>query len=78
MHCWDLWRRRPAGSPLGQQFQERLFGPVGLGQTSLPAIDDTSIPAPYSHGYMYGGTVDAPPATTRIPLRCRPKNGPET
>ncbi|MCW2593109.1 MAG: Serine-type D-Ala-D-Ala carboxypeptidase [Mycobacterium sp.] len=41
--------------PLAQQFQERLFGPLGLEQTSLPAADDTAIPAPYSHGYMYGG-----------------------
>ena len=54
-----LVAEKAGGSPLGQQFQERLFGPVGLGQTSLPAIDDTSIPAPYSHGYMYGGTVYA-------------------
>jgi D-alanyl-D-alanine carboxypeptidase len=44
------------GRPLAQQFQERLFGPVGLTQTSLPAADDTSMPAPYSHGYMYGGS----------------------
>jgi D-alanyl-D-alanine carboxypeptidase len=42
--------------PLAQQFQDRLFGPIGLHQTSLPAADDTSIPAPSSHGYMYGGT----------------------
>jgi D-alanyl-D-alanine carboxypeptidase len=37
----------------------RLFGPVGLAQTSLPAADDTSMPAPYSHGYMYGGSYYA-------------------
>lgn len=42
------------GRPLAEQFKKRLFGPVGIGQTSLPAIDDTSIPAPYAHGYMYG------------------------
>lgn len=42
------------GRPLAEQFKQRLFGPVGISQTSLPAIDDTSIPAPYSHGYMYG------------------------
>ena len=28
-------------------------------QTSLPDIDDTALPAPYSHGYMYGGTLYA-------------------
>jgi D-alanyl-D-alanine carboxypeptidase len=47
------------GRPLAQQFQERLFGPAGLTQTSLPAPDDTSMPTPYSHGYMYGGSFYA-------------------
>ena len=49
-----LVAEKVGGSPLAQQFQDRFFGPVGLEQTSLPAIDDTAIPAPYSHGYMYG------------------------
>ncbi|WP_123024717.1 serine hydrolase domain-containing protein [Mycolicibacterium stellerae] len=47
------------GRPLADQFTDRLFRPLGLQQTSLPAIDDTSIPDPYSHGYMYGGSVYA-------------------
>jgi CubicO group peptidase (beta-lactamase class C family) len=47
------------GQPLAKQLQERLFGPVGLTQTSLPAAGDTSMPAPYSHGYMYGGSAYA-------------------
>ncbi|WP_319452224.1 MULTISPECIES: serine hydrolase domain-containing protein [unclassified Mycobacterium] len=47
------------GRPLAQQFQDRLFGPVGLAHTSLPATDDTTMPAPYSHGYMYGGSFYA-------------------
>jgi D-alanyl-D-alanine carboxypeptidase len=42
------------GQPLARQFQDRLFGPRGLLQTSLPAANDTSIPEPHSHGYMYG------------------------
>jgi D-alanyl-D-alanine carboxypeptidase len=54
-----LIAEKVGGRPLAQQFQERLFGPVGLTQTSLPAADDTSIPAPYSHGYMYGGSYYA-------------------
>ena len=49
-----LIAEKVGGRPLSEQFQERLFGLVGISQTSLPAIDDTSIPAPYSHGYMYG------------------------
>jgi len=54
-----LVAEKVGGQPLAQQFQERLFGPVGLKQTSLPAADDTAIPAPYSHGYMYGGSFYA-------------------
>jgi D-alanyl-D-alanine carboxypeptidase len=54
-----LIAEKVGGRPLAQQFQERLFGPIGLTQTSLPAADDTSIPAPYSHGYMYGGSYYA-------------------
>jgi D-alanyl-D-alanine carboxypeptidase len=49
-----------AGSrPLQDQLRDRLFGPLGLQQTSLPAIDDTSVPTRYSHGYMYGGSAHA-------------------
>jgi D-alanyl-D-alanine carboxypeptidase len=52
------------GRPLDQAFRDRLFGPLGLEQTSLPAPTDTSIPDPYSRGYMYGGSgyalVDEP------------------
>ncbi len=54
-----LIAEKAGGRPLGQQFQDRLFGPLGMKQTSLPAIDDTALPAPYSHGYMYGGTLYA-------------------
>ena len=54
-----LIAEKVGGRPLAQQFADRLFGPVGLTQTSLPAADDTSIPAPYSHGYMYGGSFYA-------------------
>jgi D-alanyl-D-alanine carboxypeptidase len=54
-----LIAEKVGGRPLAQQFQERLFGPVRLPQTSLPAADDTSMPAPYSHGYMYGGSFYA-------------------
>jgi len=54
-----LIAEKVGGQPLRQQLAERLFGPVGLAQTSLPATDDTTIPAPYSHGYMYGGSYYA-------------------
>lgn len=54
-----LIAEKAGGRPLAQQFQDRLFGPVGLAQTSLPAAGDTWMPAPYSHGYMYGGSYYA-------------------
>jgi D-alanyl-D-alanine carboxypeptidase len=54
-----LVAEKAGGRPLAEQFQNRLFAPVGLQQTSLPAADDTSIPAPYSRGYMYGGSAYA-------------------
>lgn len=54
-----LIAEKVGGRPLEDQFRERLFGPLGLQQTSLPAVGDTSIPAPYSHGYMYGGSAYA-------------------
>jgi CubicO group peptidase (beta-lactamase class C family) len=54
-----LIAEKVGGRPLAEQFGERLFGPAGLKQTSLPAANDTSIPAPYSHGYMYGGSFYA-------------------
>ena len=49
-----LIAEKAGARPLRQQFADRLFDPLGLAQTSLPAADDNSIPAPYSHGYMYG------------------------
>ncbi|MDT5010117.1 MAG: D-alanyl-D-alanine carboxypeptidase [Mycobacterium sp.] len=54
-----LVAEKVGGRPLAQQFQDRLFGPIGLQQTSLPAAADASIPGPYSHGYMYGGSFYA-------------------
>ncbi len=42
------------GRPLAQAMQERLFGPLGMRDTLLPARTANTIPAPYSHGYLYG------------------------
>ncbi|MFJ3306784.1 serine hydrolase domain-containing protein [Streptomyces sp. NPDC086549] len=54
-----LVAEKVGGHPLAQQFRDRLFAPLGLAGTSLPGADDLSLPAPYSHGYMYGGTTYA-------------------
>jgi CubicO group peptidase (beta-lactamase class C family) len=52
------------GAPLAKVFQDRLFGPLGMKHTLLPANTSNSIPEPYSHGYLYGSSsyalVDAP------------------
>ena len=54
-----LIAEKVGAAPLAEQLRSRLFTPFGLADTSLPATDDTAMPAPYSHGYMYGGSVYA-------------------
>jgi D-alanyl-D-alanine carboxypeptidase len=55
-----LIAEKVGGHPLGEQLRDRIFGPLGLTQTSLPApADAATIPAPSSHGYMYGGSYFA-------------------
>ena len=42
----------------------RLLAPLGPAGTSLPSTSEVNLPAPYAHGYLYGGTscalVDKP------------------
>jgi D-alanyl-D-alanine carboxypeptidase len=51
-------------APLAKVFQDRLFGPLGMKCTLLPANTSNAVPEPYSHGYLYGSSsyalVDAP------------------
>ena len=56
--------------PLTSVFQTRLFGPLGMRETLLPANGSNALPEPYSHGYLYGSSsyalADAPyPADLR-------------
>jgi D-alanyl-D-alanine carboxypeptidase len=46
------------GMSASQAFEERLFKPLGLTQTALPAADDSSIPEPHSRGYQFGTNVE--------------------
>jgi CubicO group peptidase (beta-lactamase class C family) len=59
-----LVAEKVAGEALARIFQNRLFGPLGMKDTLLPANTSSTIPEPYAHGYMYGGTsyalADAP------------------
>jgi CubicO group peptidase (beta-lactamase class C family) len=45
---------REHGKPLARVLQDRLFGPLGMKDTALPASTSNTLPDPYSHGYMYG------------------------
>ena len=44
------------GRSLADSFQARLFGPLGMTDTALPADSDTTLPEPYAHGYQYGSS----------------------
>nr|WP_181698243.1 serine hydrolase domain-containing protein [Nocardia sp. GTS18] len=40
-----------------ENFQKRIFEPLGLKHTSMPAATDTSIPDPHPQGYAFGTNV---------------------
>ena len=42
------------GKTAPELFQERLFDPLGMDATVMPAPDDASMPAAYAHGYQFG------------------------
>ena len=42
------------GQTVPELFQGRLFDPLGLDGTVMPALDDASMPAVYAHGYQFG------------------------
>ena len=44
--------------PLEQEFQERLFEPLGMTGTLLPERSSAAIPDPHSQGYMYQTNVE--------------------
>jgi CubicO group peptidase (beta-lactamase class C family) len=52
------------GRPLATAMRKRLFRPLGMKNTVLPASTSNRIPKPYSHGYLYGSSSVV---TTGIP-----------
>jgi D-alanyl-D-alanine carboxypeptidase len=66
---------RVEGKPLSRSMQDRLFGPLGLRNTALPARTVNTIPEPYSHGYLYGSSsvalVGTPPYTQELKAAAR-------
>jgi D-alanyl-D-alanine carboxypeptidase len=63
------------GKPLAQAMRDRLFGPLGLQHTLLPASTVNTIPEPYSHGYLYGSSSVAltgePPYSSEVQAAVR-------
>jgi D-alanyl-D-alanine carboxypeptidase len=50
------------GNPVAEEFQNRLFAPLGMKGTELPDLSSNAMPAPYARGYTYGtnlGTMDS-------------------
>ncbi|ASN51311.1 serine hydrolase [Sinomonas sp. R1AF57] len=54
------------GKPLEQIFRDRLFTPLGLTETQLPAPDSSAIAAPFARGYSYG-TFESTIETSLLP-----------
>jgi CubicO group peptidase (beta-lactamase class C family) len=63
------------GRPLAQAMQDRLFGPLGMQHTVLPAGAVNTIPEPYSHGYLYGSSsvalIGSPPYSSEVQAAAR-------
>ena len=63
------------GKPLAQSMQDRLFGPLHLQHTLFPAPSVNALPAPYSHGYLYGSAsvamVGTPPYSPEVQAAAR-------
>lgn len=46
------------GQSASAAFQDRIFRPLGISQTSLPALSDSSIPLEHPLGYQFGTNVE--------------------
>ena len=64
------------GKPLEDVFHDRIFAPLGLTETLLPARTSNAMPEPHARGYMYTDNV-LTLATNAIPpdLQFAAKNG---
>lgn len=45
------------GMSLEEAFHQRIFAPLKLTRTLLPAPTDTKLPPPFAHGYLFGTNV---------------------
>jgi D-alanyl-D-alanine carboxypeptidase len=46
------------GQPLEQEFQDRIFVPLGMGNSLFPERSSAAIPDPHPRGYMYQTNVE--------------------
>jgi D-alanyl-D-alanine carboxypeptidase len=54
------------GMSLADAFKKRIFEPLGMTHTFLPAANDASLPDPHPQGYMFGTNVSTL-ETTELP-----------
>lgn len=47
-----------AGQPLETVFEERIFRPLGMANSTLPKRDASGLPDPHWRGYLFGTNVD--------------------
>ncbi len=47
------------GQPLEQEFQDRIFVPLGMGNSLFPERSSAAIPDPHPRGYMYQTNVES-------------------
>src|SRR5262249_45570829 len=70
-----LFIEKVDGRPLATPMQKRLFEPLGMQHTELPASTVNTIPEPYSHGYLYGSPpaalVGEPPYSPEVQAAAR-------
>ncbi len=63
------------GRPLATALHDRLFGPLGMTNTMLPAATSNSIPKPHSNGYLYGSCsvalLGSPPYSPEVQVAAR-------
>ena len=50
------------GQTASELLEQRLFTPLGMDDTSLPALEDSSMAVPFVHGYHYGSFSEPLPA----------------
>jgi D-alanyl-D-alanine carboxypeptidase len=66
------------GQPLAEVLNQRIFEPLGMDDTVLPAIDDAAIPEPHPHGYMFGtnvSTLDPEDTVLSVDQQAAARNG---